>query len=104
MKMALKFGLLLALTASATQAALPNYRKVSLGCRNPGSHQDVAKTPIITNTTNHSLSSTIKVYWNATDGDKGYVQGPFAINESKQGLGQPGNGYQCSAYYWVKIF
>lgn len=80
-----------------------NYRKVLVGCQNPGSHQDVAKTPIITNTTGHAISALTKVYWTATDGDKGYVQGPFAINESKTALGAPGNGYSCEAYYTVRL-
>ncbi len=81
-----------------------DFQRVSLSCRNPGSHQDVAKNPIITNNTRNPISSSTRVYWEATDGDKGFVQGPFKIGESKSGLGNAGNGYQCSAYYFVRIF
>lgn len=104
MKNILKIGLLVTIAASTLQASLPNYRKVSLTCANPGTHQDVAKTPRITNSTSHAISATTKVYWTASDGDHGFVQGPFAINETKSGLGSAGNGYTCQAYYWVKIF
>lgn len=83
--------------------AAPVYKKVPLTCTNPGSHQDVAKTPLIKNTTLNSLSESVKVYWTATDGDSGFVMGPFAINETKQGLGNAGNSYQCEAYYLVRI-
>ena len=44
-----------------------------LGCKNPGSHQDVAKTPTITNSTNQTLAVGKKVYWSASDGDKGTI-------------------------------
>lgn len=86
---------LLAISANA----VPRCKKVPLTCANPGSHQDVAKTPIVTNSTGKYIASTVKVYWKATDGDSGVIQGPFAINQSKTGLGSPGNGYQCEAYY-----
>ncbi len=84
--------------------AAGNFRRVSIGCANPGSHQDVAKTPIITNTTNHPIASSIRVYWEASDGDKGFVQGPFTVGQSKSGLGSAGNGYSCTAYYLQRFF
>lgn len=84
--------------------AAPNYRRVNLQCRNPGTHQDVAKTPKITNTSGHALSADIKVYWSASDGDNGFVMGPFQINQSKLGLGEAGNAYSCEAYYLVRLF
>lgn len=94
----LSFGILL---VTMSLSAAPRYRKVFLSCENPGSHQDVAKTPLITNTTGKPIPSTTKVHWNASDGDFGYIQGPFSINESKSALGQAGNAYQCQAYYLV---
>lgn len=98
-----KIGLVgLSMIIAAHISAVP-YRKVSLACRNPGSHQDVAKTPIITNTTSHAISATSKIYWNASDGDHGLIYGPLAVNESKSGLGSAGNNYSCTAHYFVRI-
>lgn len=75
-------------------------QKVSLGCKNPGSHQDVAKTPSITNTTGKILKKGAKLSWSATDGDKGVVtlQNDLAPNASVQAMGSAGNGYSCQAW------
>lgn len=74
-------------------------RIVYLNCQNPGTHQDVAKTPIITNNTQSNIAASKKIFWNATDGDSGYIMGPLAVGASKQALGNAGNAYQCTAYY-----
>lgn len=100
MKAAITFGFGL-IFLSISLSAAPRYRKVFLTCENPGSHQDIAKTPIVTNSTGKPITSTTKVYWNSSDGDHGTIQGPFSINQSKTGFGQAGNGYHCQAYYLV---
>lgn len=101
MKSTIGLGLIFGFLSLATHANnnFPIFIKVPLTCENPGTHQDVSKTPIITNTTGKYIGADVKVYWKATDGDKGYVQGPFAINEKKLASGRAGNGYQCEAYY-----
>lgn len=104
MKKAFFSGLALLIFSANINAAPIKYRKVFLTCSNPGSHQDVAKTPIITNSTRHPISATTKVYWTATDGDKGFLNGPFDVNQSRTALGAPGNAYQCSAFYLVPLY
>ena len=76
--------------------------KVTLACKNPGTHQDVAKTPIITNNTNAPIPSGKTIFWNATDGDKGKVTGPLAVGASISGIGStPAHySYSCTAFYF----
>lgn len=81
-----------------------NQKKVKIKCRNPGSHQDVAKTPEITNNTRKFIPGSVKIFWTASDGDKGFVMGPLGAGQSKSGLGDAaGNNYTCEAFYWVNI-
>jgi hypothetical protein len=91
------------LILSTTNLNAAAFRRVYLSCQNPGSHQDVAKTPIIKNNTRSPISANTKIYWNSSDGDNGYIYGPLAVNESKTALGNPGNGYNCESYYLVRI-
>ena len=93
----------IALASFTSMAARDRYIKVNLTCTNPGSHQDVAKTPSITNNTNKAVPWNTTIYWQASDGDSGHIAGPLAIGASKQVLGAPGNAYSCTAYYWSKI-
>lgn len=83
-------------------AAPRPYLKVYLTCQNPGTHQDVAKTPTITNNSRRNVPFNTTIYWNATDGDSGTTKGPLAVGASKQVLGSAGNGYSCTAYFFVK--
>jgi hypothetical protein len=79
---------------------LPVAQKIMLGCQNPGSHQDVAKTPTITNSTSQALAAGKKVYWSASDGDKGTISLSAALqpNKTVQAMGTAGNGYSCQAW------
>ena len=75
------------------------HRRTYISCSNPGTHQDVAKTPIITNTSNQNIGQSTKIFWQSSDNDSGFIYGPLAKGASKSGLGQPGNAYSCQAYY-----
>ena len=75
------------------------HRRIYISCSNPGTHQDVAKTPILTNTSNQNIGQSTKIFWQSSDNDSGFVYGPLAKGASKSALGQPGNGYTCQAYY-----
>lgn len=83
--------------------AKPPGVKVTLTCKNPGSHQDVAKTPIISNPNGPAVPSWKTIYWNSSDNDGGQVQGPLAQGTQVQGLGKPGQNYTCTAYYYKSI-
>lgn len=73
-----------------------------LGCKSPGSHQDVVKTPVIFIESGPPLKSGTAIVWSATDNDKGEVvltqtlqsgPGQFVL-----GLGDyPGQNYDCTA-------
>ena len=73
-----------------------------LPCRSPGTHQDVAKTPLIKNTTSDPLETGKNIYWSASDGDNGTItlQQPLPVNDEVQGLGSPGQVYTCEARVW----
>ncbi len=74
---------------------------VPLGCKNPGSHQDVGKTPTILNTTGATLRAGQTLHWTATDGDKGTIklQTDVAPNGTVQVIGAAGQSYQCTAHF-----
>jgi len=76
---------------------------VVLECRNPGSHQDVAKTPIIKNTSGQQLPIGHTISWSSSDGDSGQVtlQAPLAPDSEVQGLGTAGQVYNCVASTWL---
>lgn len=74
-------------------------RIISLKCQNPGTHQDVAKDPDITNITK-TLAAGKKIFWSASDGDSGSLtlSSPLAPGKSVQVTGQPGQVYTCKAW------
>lgn len=74
---------------------------ISLACSNPGSHQDVSKTPSLKNTSGAKIAKGQTLYWKATDGDSGSMklEADLLPNQSVQVLGKPGNGYQCSSHF-----
>ena len=75
-------------------------QKVAMTCKNPGSHQDVAKTPDITNSTGKLLKKGAKVNWTSSDGDKGTItlDKDLAAGASVRGLGSAGQSYTCQAW------
>jgi len=75
-------------------------QKVTLGCKNPGSHQDVSKDPTITNTSGKTIKKGSKVNWSASDGDKGVItlDKDMAPNGTITALGNPGQNYTCQAW------
>lgn len=75
-------------------------QKVMLGCENPGTHQDVAKLPTVTNTTGQTLRRGTKLNWWASDGDRGVItlQNDLAPNSSITALGTAEQGYTCQAW------
>jgi hypothetical protein len=75
--------------------------QVAIECANPGSHQDVAKTPILKNTTGSVIPKGKILRWRSTDGDYGSVQlqSDLAPGAVVRGLGDAGNGYQCTASF-----
>lgn len=70
-----------------------------LQCANGGGQQDVAKTPFVTNSTGKTLPKGHRLYWQASDGDKGVIQldAPLKPGETAVGRGRPGQNYQCTA-------
>lgn len=74
---------------------------VSIACTNPGSHQDVAKTPSLKNTSGAKIEKGRVLYWKATDGDSGSIklEADLLPNQAVQVIGKPGNGYQCSSNF-----
>lgn len=81
------------------------YAAKALSCKNPGSHQDVAKEPILVNTSGATLAKGSVLYWYTKPAagqtaEKGQVEldNALAPGGSVQGRGGPGNGYQCGAF------
>lgn len=75
---------------------------VALTCQNPGSHQDVAKSPVIKNSTTATLKAGQTINWKSSDGDSGSIKlsADLPPGGSITGLGKPGNAYSCtSAFY-----
>ena len=72
---------------------------VDLQCTNPGSSQDVAKTPIIKNTSGAMLKKDYLVWWRTNSGDKGYfrLSADLAPGATVKAQGAPGNAYSCTA-------
>jgi hypothetical protein len=71
-----------------------------LQCSNPGGQQDVAKEPVITNTTSKTLPKGQKIFWKSSDGDKGSVtlDAPLAPGKTVVDRGHAGpQSYTCTA-------
>ena len=90
------------LAHSLAASSMPTPTKVFLQCRNYGGQQDVSKNPDIINTTNKTLPTGRKLFWAASDGDKGSIvlEAPLPPKGKIGVLGQPGQSYTCQAWYW----
>jgi cell division septal protein FtsQ len=73
---------------------------MKLQCKNPGSQQDVGKTPNIINNTTKTIPKGQKVYWKTNKGENGEIEltSPLAPGGSVSGLGQAGQVYTCTAW------
>ncbi len=78
---------------------------IAVECANPGSQQDVLKTPILKNTTGATLKAGMVVSWSASDGDKGSVRlsADLAPNATLKVQGsKPGQVYTCSSQFFSR--
>ena len=94
-------GLLLGgFRADAGQMVNPVKLIVNLKCYNPGSSQDVLKTPYIKNTTGKIIKAGSKISWRSSDGDQGSITltKDLPPNQEVQGSGQAGGTYTCTAW------
>jgi hypothetical protein len=95
-------ALLLTATAQNTNLddRLLRLKTVKLPCANPGGHQDVAKTPYISNNTGQTLKKGTRLSWTASDGDKGQMilNSDLAAGASVAMRGHPGQNYTCQAW------
>lgn len=91
------------LLQSAQALSVPEYEKVSLLCENPLTPQTTGKTPLVTNNSLFAIGSANRIFWQSSDGDKGYFQGPFAIGAQQSGIGQPGSSYECESFFYREI-
>jgi hypothetical protein len=89
------------LSASPTPTPKPAPKRVNLQCKNGGSQQDVAKDPDIINNTGKAIPVGTKLYWTASDGDKGtlVLETALAPNGKVRISGTPGQVYTCKAWY-----
>ena len=73
---------------------------VKLDCANPGGHQDVAKTPMVTNNTKQTIKKGTRISWTSSDGDKGQMvlDSDLAAGASVEMRGHPGQNYSCEAW------
>jgi|GEM_PF-4964745 len=78
---------------------LPSF--VSIECSNPGSAQDVAKTPVLKNTAQTTLYKGQRIRWSASDGDVGDVTltADLPPGATVKAMGKPGQAYTCSSSY-----
>jgi hypothetical protein len=74
---------------------------ISLECANAGSHQDVAKTPIIKNTSGAAVAAGRTLFWKSNDGDYGSLklQSDLAPGATVSAIGKPGNAYSCTSHF-----
>ena len=86
-------------TAGSSSLVAP--KRVYLQCRNYGGQQDVSKNPDIINNTGKTVPTGTKLYWTASDGDKGtlMLQAPLAPNAKVGVIGTAGQSYTCRAWY-----
>jgi hypothetical protein len=78
---------------------------VALGCSNPGSQQDIAKTPVIKNTTAAPIPRGKSLTWKSSDGDTGSVTlaQDLAPGDSISGAGKPAPAYTCTARFYAGL-
>ncbi len=77
---------------------------VALGCTNPGSQQDTAKTPLIQNITAAPIPRGRSVLWQASDGDRGGVTlgRDLVPGDTVKGTGKPARVvYTCTAGFYA---
>jgi hypothetical protein len=86
-------------TTNLTRIPVPTF--VSIACQNPGSSQDVAKTPVLKNTALTTLYKGQKLSWSSSDGDMGQVilEADLAPGATVKAMGKPGNAYTCQSSY-----
>ncbi len=84
-------------TGPLTIAGVP----VTVACKNPGSSQDVAKTPTLTNTTSFAIAKGKTLMWKSSDGDSGSLKldADLAPGASVKAMGKAGNAYTCSGSF-----
>ncbi len=77
---------------------------VYIGCANPGSSQDVGKTPTLKNTTTTTIPKGYVLKWNSSDGDSGSVtlDANLAPGATIKGVGKAGNVYSCTSNFTSK--
>src|SRR5436189_42713 len=90
------------LLTTAAQEIKPDRRvlranPVKLDCANPGGHQDVAKTPMVTNNTKQNIKKGTRITWSSSDGDKGQMilDTDLEAGASVEMRGHPGQNYTC---------
>ena len=106
------FGL--ALAAAACLAIVPStgtahaaggglLTSVAITCTNPGSSQDVAKTPSLTNSTSAKIPAGRMLFFKASDGDVGTLLLPADLapgaSVKLQGA-KPGQAYSCTGSFY----
>jgi hypothetical protein len=66
-------------------------------CKNPGSSQDIAKTPYLVNATSSAIPTGTMLFWKSSDGDSGEYKltAPLAPNASVKMMGKAGQVYTC---------
>lgn len=66
-------------------------------CKNPGSSQDIAKTPYLVNATASAIPTGTTLFWKSSDGDGGEYKltAPLAPNASVKTMGKAGQVYTC---------
>jgi hypothetical protein len=74
-------------------------RRRGIACSNPGSAQDVAKTPILKNTAQTTLYEGQRLNWWASDGDIGQVTlaADLPPGGTVKAMGKAGNAYTCTS-------
>jgi len=91
--------------AQIRQIPLPQLTAVYIGCSNPGSSQDIAKVPVLKNTTTATIPKGYLLRWSASDGDKGTLTlaADLAPGATVKVQGtKPGNVYTCAADFHSK--
>ncbi len=86
-------------TISTTRIPLPTF--VSIDCQNPGSSQDVAKTPVLKNTALTTLYKGQRLSWSSSDGDYGQLTlaADLPPGGTVKAMGKAGNAYTCKSSY-----
>jgi hypothetical protein len=75
---------------------------VPVECSNPGSSQDVGKTPVLKNTTGATMKKDFLVSWSSSDGDHNQLrlEADLPPGGTVKALGAAGNAYTCTARFF----